>query len=528
MLAIPLVLAFLCNFQEKAPATAAISGTVTNAVTGAPLGKVELRVLPVGGSLQVATTSSDAKGQFKLVDVPAGQYRLEAVRNGFLDSQYGTRHAGGAGAVIAVEAAEHISGLQWKMTPASVMAGTVRDPEGEPVSGATIRLLHATYDYGRRVFNSTEIRGYKTDDLGRFRIADLLPGKYYVNATDRSTSQHQSANRVAVDHSAKSDEQPTVLLPTLYPGVTDAAAARLVEVGPGTQVAGIDIALVRSATFQVHVQVGGLPVNRLILTSDPDHPVLGLNFEGVKTGTDDFVFPAVPPGLFTMTAIGSAPDGGPYFLRETALSVSRDMFTRINVEEPPEVLVRIARADRPEAGVPDARAELISASDRHTATRIAGGELFAPFSGHYNLYVSAPKLTVKSMRAANLDVLREGLSVAAGGGKTIVDVLLAADGGKVEGAALDREGKPVMGATVLLVAEPKLRSRYDSFHPAVADQHGRFHFENIRPGEYKLFAWDDVEENAWFDPEFLKKFEDSAVAVSVPANGQISAPIHVQ
>ena len=528
MLAIPVLLVFLCAVQDKAPTTAAISGTVTNSATGEFLGKVELRVLPVGGSLQVATTSSDARGNFRLVDVPAGNYRLEAVRNGFLDSEYGARHPGGAGSVIALAAAEDLSGFQLKMTPASVIAGTVRDPEGEPVSGATVRLLQETYEYGRRVFNPTEIRGYKTDDLGRFRIADLPPGKYYVSAIDRSTGQHQSSNRVAVDHSAKSDEHPTALLPTLYPGVTDRSAARIVEVGAGGQVTGIDIALVRSATFQVHVQVDGLPVNRLLLTSDPDHPILGLNFEGLKSGTGDFEFLAVPAGLYTMTAIGPAPDGGPYFLRETALSVSRDMFTRINVQEPSEILVRIARADQPEAKVPNARTELISASDRHTSTRITAGELFSPFPGHYNLYVNVPGLTVKSMRAGNIDVLRVGLNVAADGAKTVVDVLLAADGGMVGGVVLDREEKPVMGATVLLLAEPKLRARYDSFHEVTADQHGRFHFENIRPGEYKLFAWDDVEENAWFDPEFLKKFEDGAAAVSVMAKGQASVPIHVQ
>jgi hypothetical protein len=88
--------------------------------------------------------------------------------------------------------------------------------------------------------------------LGQYRIADLAPGKYYVQATTRiASSDGDDPNVVVIDHSAKSAGPPKALLPTLYPGVLDPALARIVEVGPGALVTGIDIPLVRSPTFRV-------------------------------------------------------------------------------------------------------------------------------------------------------------------------------------------------------------------------------------------------------------------------------------
>jgi hypothetical protein len=132
------------------------------------------------------------------------------------------------------------------------------------------------------------------------------------------------------------------------------------------------------------------------------------------------------------------------------------------------------------------------------------------------------------MRAEGTDVFQNGLTIAEGGGSYDVEIVLAPDGGTVDGTVVDNDEKPAAGATVVLIAEPKLRARYDSFHEFTADRQGRFHFENVRPGEYKLVAWDDVEPDAWFDPEFLKRFEAQGESVTLPASGHVSSQLHVR
>jgi len=47
------------------------------------------------------------------------------------------------------------------------------------------------------------------------------------------------------------------------------------------------------------------------------------------------------------------------------------------------------------------------------------------------------------------------------------------------------------------------------------DQYGRFDLRGIAPGDYKLFTWDEVEEGAWEDADFLKTFEETGEKVSV-------------
>jgi hypothetical protein len=91
----------------------------------------------------------------------------------------------------------------------------------------------------------------------------------------------------------------------------------------------------------------------------------------------------------------------------------------------------------------------------------------------------------------------------------------------------DQDGKPVAGATVVLIAEPKLRSRSDSYYKCTTDQYGRYRFENVRPGEYKLFAWDDPEPNAWFDPEFLQTVEAKGERITLQPKAHEVSNLHV-
>jgi hypothetical protein len=60
----------------------------------------------------------------------------------------------------------------------------------------------------------------------------------------------------------------------------------------------------------------------------------------------------------------------------------------------------------------------------------------------------------------------------------------------------------------------------DLFLTAATDQYGHYELPDVPPGEYKVFAWDDVEPGIWFDPEFLKKYEKSGETVTVRARQQ--------
>jgi hypothetical protein len=44
--------------------------------------------------------------------------------------------------------------------------------------------------------------------------------------------------------------------------------------------------------------------------------------------------------------------------------------------------------------------------------------------------------------------------------------------------------------------------------------------KNLDPGEYKVFAWEDVEAGAYMDPEFVKPVESQGESVTIRENSK--------
>jgi hypothetical protein len=79
----------------------------------------------------------------------------------------------------------------------------------------------------------------------------------------------------------------------------------------------------------------------------------------------------------------------------------------------------------------------------------------------------------------------------------------------------DVDGLPAPGVRVVLVPDSARRNEFRLFKESTTDQYGRFDMRGIAPGDYKLFSWEQVEPNAWEDPDFLKPFEEKGESVSL-------------
>ena len=55
----------------------------------------------------------------------------------------------------------------------------------------------------------------------------------------------------------------------------------------------------------------------------------------------------------------------------------------------------------------------------------------------------------------------------------------------------------------------------DRFRTATTDASGRARIQGLAPGDYKLFAWDDVDNGAWQDAQFIRAYEDLGKPVVV-------------
>jgi len=142
----------------------------------------------------------------------------------------------------------------------------------------------------------------------------------------------------------------------------------------------------------------------------------------------------------------------------------------------------------------------------------------------YGLPDKPDNFYIKSIRWGDQEVLATGIDLSRGGSGQL-EVVLSPDGGQVDGVVLNAKQQPATGVTVALVPESSRRDQTLLYKNATTDQYGRFTLRGAAPGEYKLFAWEDVETGAYQDPEFLKPFENLGESVSIRENGRESAQL---
>ena len=130
------------------------------------------------------------------------------------------------------------------------------------------------------------------------------------------------------------------------------------------------------------------------------------------------------------------------------------------------------------------------------------------------------------MRMGNADVLDGGLHVYSAP-ENPLEIVISLDSGSIAGTVVNAKGEPLPNRTVVLVPDLRLRHRMDLFTTAATSDSGRFQMQGLTPGDYKLFAWEDVEAGAWLDPEFMRLHEYRGTPIYVGEGGGASAQVTV-
>jgi hypothetical protein len=96
-----------------------------------------------------------------------------------------------------------------------------------------------------------------------------------------------------------------------------------------------------------------------------------------------------------------------------------------------------------------------------------------------------------------------------------LDLVLATDAGSLEGVAGNERRAPQSNVRVVLVPDATLHGQTGLHQTALTDAAGHFHIDAIAPGAYKVFAWEDVEDRAWLNAEFISMYEDRGKPVYI-------------
>jgi Carboxypeptidase regulatory-like domain len=242
------LVAALLLVQQQAPprdaphggGTATLRGRVLAGDTGAPIRSAIVMLSSVDGNNASANASTDERGRFEFAHLNAGAVRLMARppdgRARWLTTSFGAPSPDATGRLIEIGDGETRERLDITLPLAATIEGRVLDDAGEPVADVSMQLVRVCS--GGLKGETVGYRLLKTDDLGRFRIYGVSEGDYLVVARPESFSLPLPVS------SPK-------LVATYYPSTTNQAEAQPVHVKAGQQLEGVEIQMVRAATYRI-------------------------------------------------------------------------------------------------------------------------------------------------------------------------------------------------------------------------------------------------------------------------------------
>ncbi|MBX9603803.1 MAG: carboxypeptidase-like regulatory domain-containing protein [Bryobacteraceae bacterium] len=495
-----------------------LQGRVVHAVTGEPVRKVTVTLVPqrpgsAPSLMNLRSVITAPDGAFSVDDLDPDHYTIVAYRLGFSRSYYGARRSGLA-MPVEVKAGESPGNITIKLTPQSVLSGTLLDPDGDPAPGITVVAARFVYLQGERNLEPT---GYdSTDDLGRFRIASLPAGRYYL---------------VALSVRLPGEPEGTVATgPMFFPGVFAMDRASLLTLEPGQHLQGLNMTLRRISGVTVSGRILNLPpgedsdVMIQVETRDPAGRLMEPSKEQAQVKDGKFAIRNLPPGSYLLKA-GLLRGSGTaaHAVLEVGDHPIENVILDLREGAPVEGRLRwpgTAENEQKNRAVQiTARYLPLPSLSKHAGVDSEGKfKLPGLQSGPYRLEIAnlPAGMYVRSAKLGDDDVFENGLRPGEGG---VVEVAISAGAAELRGSVRNAEEGPAAAATVVLI--PARESPYRNLiRFAVADQHGAFLITGIVPGEYRVLAWEDADHGVWYDPDFREKHEAAAIRLVLRENGR--------
>jgi 5-hydroxyisourate hydrolase-like protein (transthyretin family) len=536
------VLALLRPTQAVAaiPGEESIEGIVTDVTTGQPLSGVSILLGQGNSPRTFAEVKTAADGRFKMERVTPGAYYVVASLVGYwapdpprMDVQVASR--------------ETVTNVRLRMIQAASLSGRVVDENGQPFKSVPIVLMQSQSG-GLRGANAGA-GGITTNERGEFSFPDVLPGKYYVRLPGN----------------------PSRPAGIFYPGTANPDEALPIDLKPGAKVTGIDFTTPKVEYYNVRFttprnallwfdttyrQIGpggfadtnmrtpsakapetptifNLRLQRITRVNDSQGDIgRGLdNFRPV--GNDEYLIPRVSPGKYRLFVewdggMAARPDGtrvqSTASVRTEFEVIDRDIHLGILASKPRNlsipVLFEFANGQESDVTVAVLGEARDSVNSKAAARPLRLDNLIA---GSYSLsFTTPPDQYIASARYGGQEVLSTPL-VLDGSVSGSLQVVVDGPPGSVEGVVRDARGDTVPSVRVVLAPTAPGRG----LQSVVTDREGRFQFEKIVPGEYRLYSWEFSTSQGYSDPEWLREYETRATPVTVRKGQTVSANLRL-
>jgi hypothetical protein len=305
------VLSLSCaSFCLPAHAQTRVQSKVTKKPTGSVAGRVTVKgkgkggivvgvrlteISPQMGPLRKAMT--DADGNYRITDVPAGNYQIMPVAPAFVGTDFNSPSRQGKSLILSE--GENVDSIDFSMIRGGVITGRVSTPDGRPVIEERLNLTLANQLEGPGV--STQLAlNVQTDDRGIYRIFGLAAGRYKV-----SVGQAPDSFPGGIAPGRPIYER------VYHPDVTDPNEARVVELGEGSEAANVDITVGESKNGfavagvlidgETNQQLPNLRIGLRRIVAGRDVGFFGTTALTDRLGT--FRFENLSPGRYAVTSV---------------------------------------------------------------------------------------------------------------------------------------------------------------------------------------------------------------------------------
>jgi len=498
----------LCLSQQNSSEFFELHGKVINSVTAEP---VSGALVQIPG---LASAFTEADGSFSFQGLSRGHYSLLVRKPGFFNHQELGRW------IVPETSADVPSGSSAivELTPEGIIYGEVKDAEGAPLDGVTVRAERWQMSDGRRQLQPD--RQTMTDDQGNFRLAELVPGKYLLAFLPPDSGGFV---RRGLRQRKSGDEG---LGMQFYPGVSDVSAAVPFTISAGAQIH-VTHPYQRQRLFRVSGAVRGFSAGdffSVTITNSSGEPLQRNVRIDPKTG--EFQVDGVPAGLYLISAtatprqrpaprqpfvpltafqtIGVSSDlSGVVLALGTAASLDiqlRDETSSQNAAAPRQIVLRLIPKDFSQGG-PTLEFPP-PPQDRSALPRFTN---LAP--GTYTVEAFAPQGYVATLRSGSVDLLREDLVIAPGAAPPPIDVTLRDDFAQLN---VKLNQKKSAGVLIYSQEYPR-RTMLWPFAPGTSS----VACPPLPPGNYQLLALTDPSDLEFRNPAAVAPLLSHAVSVSL-------------
>jgi hypothetical protein len=523
--------------QTTAPSFATLSGIVIKESGSEPLKKAIIELIAetqTDGANYTAITAAD--GAFRIENISPGRYRLFVERTGY--QEIDRHHRRAEGRVLTLTAGQELKDIVIRLQAAAVVEGRVTDEDGDPMAEAQVAVLRRTFVAGRQHWEQAGAE--RSNDLGEYRIAGLAAGNYFVCVTPPPDLRSLIETANTAPAAPHSQPAPTSYQTTCYPGTHDRAQAASIQLHAGEDFPA-NFSLIPAPSLTIRGSVTNLPPGSTasVMLQSKD---LNLMLNGGEMHKDGiFEIRDVTPGAYTILA--TVDNAAVPMIARQALQLTESVEgLRLAPQSGGAIRgrVRIEENSAPRMDLsqmflllrsPDGDDDLLNGLSLGPASfDLAHVNADGSFewknvpAGRYYVEISdasaLPDYFLKSAVAGGHDVSGSGLAL--NGSAVFVELVASADGAMVQGVTTDQKNETIAGAVVVAVPEERLRGRPALYRKAVSDQNGRYTLRGLAPGTYTLFAWESVEGEEYYNPEFLKPYEGQGKAVHVAEGAHIT------